>query len=1328
MTFHERLSQLLAVPGEEKYAMTAWSSVLLLLISWGDHPDQSVEKWEHLGKMFEICKLALNSKSLAAKTAAIQAWTTPIYIWTARPFASYRPEVLRRHLMVLIHPFKLLVGCSPVLRKALSSAFYALLLAASRTSTETQQLDILWDHVVLPVLRLYQKSTVESTRAVATEIALYLLQAASTPSTPSPGGSSSNSNNSGPFGSTTKPPRNAGRNRILQSALVQLDEVPPLPNRWIRLRSSKVLSLIESRLEDDTAGWEDVAPMWQEVLRNAKTAMQREIHTTVDTMEHVAAVCNFVRRVWRKNLVSEADVQLIIVSAIDNAGIQPFMDQVLAVVADDDNKDVALLPSFKTKKRSDDSTKGKSAVMLIIEELVDKQAPRAVSGPLLAGIVSLVRQKLKPEKRQEFLAQCVVLFGNDRDIWGALFTVTVTQSFSLPSADWDDLGWQSLNWVINKSGDPYVYLLWMAVGENTIGKSTNNRSKLAPYETRRIELIMTAMRDCKAKVREFDLGFVEGFSKTMFARAASVAQILRCLELFDGIPDATQVFSQVFEDVVFDANRVYDFARCHSLNSMDSALSKEFNNPLVRQVAVQWLERWSNRQYTGKLEYDFNKMLMSCLKCVLDHAAASDSTENIGLLVKALKFTLTADSPTLASFVRTSWNGKLLPQMKDANAPTAMIDGIVDEVGTATGIYSLSDYLTGLVPITTSISPARAKSSFGRGMAHEDDFDEAPTSPIVSRARRARSRASYAEEVTSPAENLGRRRSRRLERRVRDDSPSPVVEESVEDEEPSESMDMDDVSERLELDTQPDVLIGSEDVDVLEDAPLTPADEFDEVPEVAREATPIIETASVLKETPVTPETAAEGTLITPDTSEDRSEDVQQPVAATGEAPETQPVNQEPMSLAETQPVYQEPVPPPAETQPVNQDAMQEVAETQNAYEEDDARPNSEPTAPLSPVQTKAAKVSKKRKGRKKKGRKAKTISGAASSSASGSSLESTPELAASNDDSVVDESQDALAEMAPALSDTSLEEKLKSLQEFESKNPVVRELERRCLTRSYTTGASLLDSLSDDLLSSLDEGARKRIEEFRSRASESALVDANQDDRSSKRRKRGRPRKLDLLENDNLPRPKKNKIEPVTDMELPLSPEPSSSREPSPTREPSPPTSPTTLNGGDTQVVNFASKRLFVDDIHADIQPEANQVLASVDAAKDDEPISGPATPEADVEADGPVASTEKAAPASPELPNPQSQTAALIAEMDEISSSPPALDDFEPEPAHQSLVKPKQPVTVKQVLEQLSSIDWDDAQVLADLSSQECFELEGILMKAMMQTRRAQIASGGR
>jgi hypothetical protein len=132
----------------------------------------------------------------------------------------------------------------------------------------------------------------------------------------------------------------------------------------------------------------------------------------------------------------------------------PYLDQ--ALVASNSSQDFSLSPNFKNKSRRSDEALplSKSAVIMILEVLIDESCSRKASGQLLAGIVSLARQKLKPEKRQEFLPRCVVLFGNNQDIWSRLFSVTVTQDFSLPSSDWDDLGWQALNWVINKSGDP----------------------------------------------------------------------------------------------------------------------------------------------------------------------------------------------------------------------------------------------------------------------------------------------------------------------------------------------------------------------------------------------------------------------------------------------------------------------------------------------------------------------------------------------------------------------------------------------------------------------------------------------------------------------------------------------------------------------------------------------------------------------------------------------------------------------------------------------------------------------------------------------------------
>jgi hypothetical protein len=315
--FNSRLSALITTQGEGKAAMAIWVSVMLLLLSWGQNPEERIDRWQHIGKMLELCKTGFNSPYLSTKVATINSWTTPIHIWTSPGFwISAKPEHLRRNFNFLLHPFRLLHDSRPAIVRALSSTLNGLLYASTRQ--QSAHLDVVWEQLVVPVVRQYLGSNMESTQTQGVLILRHLL------STPSVSGA----------GVVSK------KNRILSSEPVGLLEVTPFSPKWVRGHAGVVLVFFEEVFAK--ISWPEKLELWQSFLKTCRMAVRREIHTSSETMELVAGTCNFVQ-----NLTDDLPhIYMLVQSAMDNIGMFAFSDKSLLGGISGGNP-LTVSPSFK---------------------------------------------------------------------------------------------------------------------------------------------------------------------------------------------------------------------------------------------------------------------------------------------------------------------------------------------------------------------------------------------------------------------------------------------------------------------------------------------------------------------------------------------------------------------------------------------------------------------------------------------------------------------------------------------------------------------------------------------------------------------------------------------------------------------------------------------------------------------------------------------------------------------------------------------------------------------------------------------------------------------
>jgi hypothetical protein len=295
-----------------------------------------------------------------------------------------------------------------------------------------------------------------------------------------------------------------------------------------------------------------------------------------------------------------------------------------------------------------------------------------------------------------------------------------------------------------------------------------------------------------------------------------------------------------------------------------------------------------------------------------------------------------------------------------------------------------------------------------------------------------------------------------------------------------------------------------------------------------------------------------------------------------------------------------------------------------------------------------------------------------------------------------------------------------------------------------------------------LDADARKRIEEFRTRDAAKEVIPNAVDE--PKRRKRGRPRKSDQLVVEDSPKPKKKKADEQLSSQM--SYESTLDNEvPSLLDVSSPPTSPHTLES-DAQVISLETNtgELVVDGPMAGMRevddsglkaqgivyefqqlPRSKDTISGLfgeeyqaglrspvalekpslmsDSASASRPAGSPLTPSS-----SPSPSDGGDEARSGLVERPSDAAARCIAEMNDLSSSPPGMDESNRKSGKlvlSSTAAAKEKPTARDLIGILANVNWDDADYMSDLSSQECFELEGLLMRAMMQARRVQVNS---
>ncbi|ANB15973.1 hypothetical protein AWJ20_3622 [Sugiyamaella lignohabitans] len=431
--FRIRLTELINTQGEGRMAMSIWRSVILLLLTWGPHPDHTVDKWHNMMQMLDLYKLGINSQFLSTRVATIHTWNTVIFIWTPQIFGD-SSRVESKSISFLLHPFKLLKDNRPATVQALSQTLNAILLLSMKpTQSMNTHLDVhytvVWDKIIEPLIQLYLDSSDIETRKRGLAVLHHLL------TTPTNVKASNQS-----FKST----------RVLLPDPVALSEVPAFPSKWIHANCARIFKFLQEKAIGKVP-WETVTEITSSMINSCKLASQREIYTSTETMALIAAVCNFIHFCFTvpSSSLSPTNVEIFkfVESSIDSIGFLQFTEKSLEITRPSESPQVSgelfsspqyiVSPRFRNNSmslgssrispRKADPNKADTPVfhlwkmtMSKVKSLSEVQRPQFVAEFVLKFIHMTREHLIGFPKKVQFLTQIFPSAVENADVWGAI--------------------------------------------------------------------------------------------------------------------------------------------------------------------------------------------------------------------------------------------------------------------------------------------------------------------------------------------------------------------------------------------------------------------------------------------------------------------------------------------------------------------------------------------------------------------------------------------------------------------------------------------------------------------------------------------------------------------------------------------------------------------------------------------------------------------------------------------------------------------------------------------------------------------------------------------
>ncbi|KAL8912436.1 MAG: hypothetical protein Q9171_002529 [Xanthocarpia ochracea] len=287
-----------------------WSVIILFLRS----RHHQVERWEHLPGWFGIMQHSFNSSDVKVKRQANIAWNrlvSAINLDTSTDLSMIR--MLRQPIAAQLER-KSSDKHFKVAKQVARSSYCNLLYFAFRPGSSQEQLDLYWDNFLIPVLSLRESST-KSDHDFACQVLAAIL--------------------------SSLHPRVWDQNRAHQaSLLIKPEELPCLDPRWVRLRATKIIRMLERLLlhtncpQVDNIQESPFFGAWRSFVKALGDAASKEVKVSMETMAAFAQITSMLNRYWHQNDGSteasppRLEVYIALINeTLAKVGFRPFVEK-----------------------------------------------------------------------------------------------------------------------------------------------------------------------------------------------------------------------------------------------------------------------------------------------------------------------------------------------------------------------------------------------------------------------------------------------------------------------------------------------------------------------------------------------------------------------------------------------------------------------------------------------------------------------------------------------------------------------------------------------------------------------------------------------------------------------------------------------------------------------------------------------------------------------------------------------------------------------------------------------------------------------------------------
>ncbi|RAH85496.1 telomere length regulator protein [Aspergillus japonicus CBS 114.51] len=264
----ERMSRMMNNPESGIHVPQVWGVIVLLLRS----KKFNVDQWEHFKEWVLVLQRCFNCSDSSIKAQAILGWNR--FVLVVGPSDTTSPSILKMLSKPIMSQFDRKKHDKQPSQLALCS-YYNLLYYAFRPSATFEHLDVVWKEYIASPL-----SNVFATVPGMHDRLAHVL--------------------SSMFWSSH--PRPWVENKVNESNKLDPEELPSIDSRWLRSRISSVLDVLESIFKapiwTDNFEQSHVSAAWLNLSRALAFTFNKEITPTPESMQTVAHVLVFLRRIW----------------------------------------------------------------------------------------------------------------------------------------------------------------------------------------------------------------------------------------------------------------------------------------------------------------------------------------------------------------------------------------------------------------------------------------------------------------------------------------------------------------------------------------------------------------------------------------------------------------------------------------------------------------------------------------------------------------------------------------------------------------------------------------------------------------------------------------------------------------------------------------------------------------------------------------------------------------------------------------------------------------------------------------------------------------------